>query len=76
MPLRDPRTGRVVPVRLPEEDVRERKAANEARTHEVFETFRMLDIDPIVVSSSEQGAVLEPFLVWTSLRRTRRVIGA
>ena len=33
---------------------------------QLFETFRMLDIDPILVSSSERGAVLEPFLVWTS----------
>ena len=76
VPLRDPRTRRVVPVRLTKKEARARRAANEARTHEVFETFRLLDIDPILVTSSERGAVLEPFLVWTSLRRTRRVIGA
>ena len=75
VPLRDPRSGRVVPVRLSRKDVRERKAANEAR-YEIFETFRLLDVDPILVTSSERGAVLEPFLVWTSMRRTRRVIGA
>jgi uncharacterized protein (DUF58 family) len=76
IPLRDPRTGRLVPVRLTKKEARARRAANEARTAELLETFRLLDIDPILVSSSERGDVLEPFLVWTSLRRTRRVIGA
>lgn len=76
VPLRDPRTRRVIPVRLTKKEARKRRAENEARTLEVAETFRLLDIDPIVVTSSERGAVLEPFLVWTSLRRTRRVIGA
>ena len=74
--LRDPRSGRVVPVRLRKKEAEARRAANEARTHELSETFRMLDIDPVFVSSSEPADVLEPFLLWTGLRRTRRVIGA
>jgi hypothetical protein len=43
---------------------------------ELVETFRLLDVDPIVLSSSDSHDVLAPFLVWTELRRTRRVIGA
>lgn len=74
--LRDPRTGRVVPVRLSRKEARARRAANEARLGELLEMFRMLDVDPVFVSSSEQGDVLEPFLVWTALRKTRRVVGA
>ena len=74
--LRDPRTRRVVPVRLTRKEARKRKAANEARTVELLATFRLLDIDPILVSSSEPGQVLEPFLAWTSLRKTRRIVGA
>ena len=76
VPLRDPRTRRLVPVRLTRKEARLRRAANEARTAELIERFRLLDIDPVLVSSSERGEVLEPFLVWTSLRRTRRIIGA
>jgi hypothetical protein len=74
--LRDPRTGRVVPVRLRAKEVAARRAANEERTREVLETFRVVDIDPISVSSSDPAEVLAPFLVWTDLRRTRRVLRA
>jgi uncharacterized protein (DUF58 family) len=76
VPLRDPRTRRLVPVRLTKKEALLRREANEARTADLVERFRLLDIDPILVSSSERGEVLEPFLVWTSLRRTRRIIGA
>jgi uncharacterized protein (DUF58 family) len=74
--LRDARTGRVVPVRLTRREAATRKAANELRTRELLETFAMLDIDPIVVSASGRAEVLAPFLLWTELRRTRRVVGA
>jgi uncharacterized protein (DUF58 family) len=76
VPLRDPRSRRLVPVRLTRKEARLRRVANEARTAELIERFRLLDIDPILVSSNERAEVLEPFLVWTSMRRTRRVIGA
>ena len=74
--LRDPRTGRVVPVRLRAKEAAARKAANEERVRDLLETFRVLDIDPILVSSSEPAEILAPFLVWIDLRRTRRVLGA
>lgn len=74
--LRDPETGRIRPVRLRRKEAEARKAANEARMLDLIETFRMLDIDPIVLSSSDRSEVLAPFLTWTDLRRTRRVIGA
>jgi uncharacterized protein (DUF58 family) len=76
VPLRDPETGRVSPVRLRRKEVLARKEANEARLRELLETFRLLDLDPILLSSSERPAILGPFLDWTELRRTRRVIGA
>jgi uncharacterized protein (DUF58 family) len=76
VPLRDPRTRRLVPVRLTKKEARERRAANEARLEGLLETFGLLDIDPVLVSSSTREDVLEPFLVWASLRRTRRVVGS
>jgi uncharacterized protein (DUF58 family) len=74
--LRDPATGKVVPVRLRRTEAEARREANEARLQELLEGFRALDLDPIVVSSSERHEILAPFLEWTELRRTRNVIGA
>ena len=76
VPLRDPESGRVSNVRLTRGEVEARKAANEERMLELIDGFRFLDIDPIVLSSSDTSDVLAPFLMWTELRRTRRVIGA
>ena len=53
-----------------------RRQANEARTTALLDTFRALDIDPVLVSSSDPSAILAEFLVWSDLRRTRRVVGA
>lgn len=74
--LRDPATGRIVPVRLRRSEAEARRAANEERLAELVETFRLLDIDPILLSSSDRSDILSQFLVWTDLRRTRRVVGA
>jgi uncharacterized protein (DUF58 family) len=74
--LRDPATGKVRSVRLRKREVEARRAANERRLEELTETFRLLDIDPIVLGSSERADILAHFLVWTDLRRTRRVVGA
>jgi len=76
VPLREPRTGRVTPVRLRKKEVVARRARNEERLSQLSEMFRFLDIDPIVVSSNDRSVILEQCLVWTDLRRTRRVIGA
>lgn len=76
VPLLDARTGRVVHVRLTRKEARERRAAHRARFVELLETFRLLDLDPVFVSSHDPGAVLESFLLWSSLRKTRRVVGA
>jgi Protein of unknown function DUF58 len=74
--LRDPHTGRVVPVRLREKEVAARRKANEARIQALMETLRAFDVDPILVSSSDPGKVLAPFLAWAELRRTRRIVRA
>jgi uncharacterized protein (DUF58 family) len=73
--LRDAQTGRVVPVRLRRQDAAARRAANEQRGRDLLDTFRALDVDPVVVTSSDRGEVLGPFLEWAEIRRTRRVLG-
>ena len=76
LPLRDPQTGRAVHVRLRGAEVEARRAANEERTADLVERFRMLDVDPVLVSSSDRADILAAFLSWTDLRRARRVVGA
>jgi uncharacterized protein (DUF58 family) len=75
LPLRDPATGRLVHVRMTRKETAARRAANEERVTEILEGFRLLDIDPILVSSSDRADILSQFLAWTDLRRTRRVLG-
>lgn len=76
VPLRDARTGRLTAVRLRAKEAAQRRALNQARLEVILETFRLLDIDPVVVSSNDRSEILSTLLVWSDLRRTRRVIGA
>lgn len=76
VPFRDHAAARTVPALLTRREARRRRAANETRLHDLAETFRMLDVDPVLVSSSRLEDVLEAFLVWSELRRTRRLVGA
>jgi uncharacterized protein (DUF58 family) len=74
--LRDPATGRVTPVRLRRKEALRRRDENEARVEEIMETFRYLDVDPVLVSTDDRADILAAFLAWSDLRRTRRVVGA
>lgn len=74
--LRDSGTGRVVPVRLTAKEVAARREANEERLESLLGDFRALDLDPVLLSSSEPSELLTEFLTWTDLRRVRRVVGA
>ena len=76
VPLRDARTGRMSPVRLRRKEAAARRAANEERLASFLELLRDLDIDPVLVSSSDPAAVLASFLEWTDLRRVRRQVRA
>ena len=76
VPVRDPRSGRISSLRMRRKEVEARRAANLERTATLLATFGELDIDPVVVTSSDRGDVLAEFLMWTDLRRTRRVVGA
>ncbi|NKB16184.1 MAG: hypothetical protein HC774_03710 [Sphingomonadales bacterium] len=70
------RSGRVSSVRLRRKEVVAQREHNRARTATLLDTFRQLDVDPVVVTSSDRGDILAEFLMWTDIRRTRRVIGA
>ncbi len=73
VPLRDAHTGRAAPVRVRRREAAARRAANEARLEELLEGFRALDLEPVLISSSDAAAILAAFLGWADLRRARRV---
>jgi hypothetical protein len=72
VPLRDPASGRVTHVRLTRKEVAARRQANEERLAALLGDFELLDLDPVLVSSSEPVELLASFLDWAGLRRARR----
>ncbi|MEX2212081.1 MAG: DUF58 domain-containing protein [Gaiellaceae bacterium] len=72
LPLRDPRTGRRVHVRLTKREAAARREANEQRLLALLAGFEAAGLDAVVVSSSDPGDILGGFLAWSDLRRLRR----
>jgi uncharacterized protein (DUF58 family) len=72
VPLRDPRTGHLRPVRLSRREVAEQRRANEERRRELVALFDLADLDAIFLSSSEREDILSEFLLWSLLRRSGR----
>ena len=72
VPLRDPETRRVSHIRLTGKEAAARRRANEERLATLLRELELLDLDPIVVSSSEPAELLASFLDWTEVRRARR----
>lgn len=73
VPLRNARTGRVAPALLRAREAASRRAANEERFAALVDRFRGLELDPVVLSSSDPVEILTAFLDWAEARRTRRV---
>ena len=76
VPLRDARTGRVTHVRLTKKEAAARKRAHEERLLALIDELALLDLDPVLISSSEPSEVLASFLDWTEFRRARRGVMA
>jgi uncharacterized protein (DUF58 family) len=76
VPLRDPRSGRVTHVRLTAREARERKRLHEERLLSLLDELALLDLDPVLISSSDAAQVLASFLDWTEFRRARRGVVA
>ena len=73
VPMRDPRSGRKVDVRMTKREVARRRAANEERLASLVDEFEALDLDPVHVSSSDPVEILAAFLDWADMRNLRRV---
>jgi uncharacterized protein (DUF58 family) len=68
IPYADPRTGRVVPVRLSVKEAVRMRHEHERRWATLFRDFRSLGIEPVAVHSHDAGEMLSSFLRWADLR--------
>ena len=68
VPLADPATGRVAMVRLRRREVEARREANERRLERLLTDFESLDLQPVLLSTSEPDDVLRAFLAWAAER--------
>jgi hypothetical protein len=72
LPLHDHTTGRFVSVRLTARETAWRREENEARAEELLARFRMLDLGPVLVTTSDRGDIFQAFLEWADERIVSR----
>jgi uncharacterized protein (DUF58 family) len=73
VPMREPRSGRYVDARVTRREAAALRAANEARREGLLAELEELDLDPVLISSSDPVEILAAFLDWSDLRNLRRV---
>jgi uncharacterized protein (DUF58 family) len=72
LPIRDPRSGRTELVRLSRRETRTLRTRNEARLARLHDEFVSLDLEPIVIGTSDPFDVDHAFVEWAELRRLSR----
>jgi uncharacterized protein (DUF58 family) len=72
LPIADPTSGRMRAVRMSERDAIARRSSNEARLAALFDGFRGLDFDPVLLDSSDPAAIDAAFMQWAVRRRQVR----
>jgi uncharacterized protein (DUF58 family) len=72
LPLADPRTGRVRPVRLTTAEAVERRETNRHRWERLLDALRGVDLEPVIVSSNDAADILGAFLAWAEQRQYSR----
>ena len=72
VPLREPGSRHRLPVRLKPREVELRRAENQDRLEALVAGFEAVDIDPVLISTSDRAGILAAFLDWSELRRGRR----
>jgi uncharacterized protein (DUF58 family) len=72
VPFADPRTGKLVPLGLTAREAAERREANERRYAELVAGFRALDLEPVLVGSSDPREIATAFLAWAERRAFAR----
>jgi uncharacterized protein (DUF58 family) len=72
LPIADPESGQTHGVRLTDREVRERRAGNIARLHELTAQFQRLQFDPVMLDMRDAAGVDEAFIAWAVRRRLMR----
>jgi uncharacterized protein (DUF58 family) len=68
VPVVDPHTGNVAYLRLSRRETTERREQNEERWQRLLDTFLFLDIEPVVLASSQPDEILDAFVWWSEMR--------
>jgi uncharacterized protein (DUF58 family) len=69
IPIVDPRTGTRGTLRLTAREARQRRRENEARLNDLLDFFLDLQLETIVLSSSDHEEILASFFDWADQRR-------
>jgi uncharacterized protein (DUF58 family) len=68
LPFSDPQSGELRPAAITTREAAHLRAQNEQRRDELVQLLRSLDLDPVLVSSSDPRDVLAAFLAWADRR--------
>lgn len=69
VPLADPRTGRLRPVRLSRREAARRRAENAARLERLLDGLCDFGLEPLLLSTTDRDEIYSRFLAWADLRR-------
>src|SRR5919199_5509971 len=69
VPVVVPGTGRLTFLRVSRREARERKARNEERWQRLLASFALLDLEPVILSTSDPGRILDEFTTWAEQRK-------
>jgi len=72
VPIADPRDGDVRLVRLSRREAETRRARNESRLQQLLGEFVSLDLEPILIGTSDPHEVDRAFVQWAEVRRQSR----
>ena len=72
LPLADPRSGRVSPVRFTARTAGLRRKANEERWRALLAELRAAGLDPVELASASPEEVDRTFVAWAEARRRSR----
>lgn len=68
MPFHDHTSGKFVTVRLTDREAAWRREENEARAERLLARLRMLDLGPVLVTTSDRADIFQAFLEWADER--------
>jgi uncharacterized protein (DUF58 family) len=75
VPIRDPHSRRIEPLRLSRREAQARQRANESRFDELLRRFVSLGLEPIVIGTDDPDEIDQAFQRWAEERRQwRRVV--